>query len=369
MAKRDYYEILGVSKSAGTDELKAAYRKLALQFHPDRNPNDKSAEEKFKEINEAYEVLANAEKRKLYDQYGHAGVQQGASPGGGGGGFRGFEDVSGFGDIFGDIFGEAFGGGRGRGRRQGADLRFDHTVSLQEAFTGTQSTLRVARQAPCGRCGGSGAKPGTSLKTCPDCRGAGQVRVSRGFFTLAQTCPRCQGEGQVVQSPCSDCRGEGRVRTAENITVRIPPGVEEGTALRVPGSGEAGGRGVPPGDLYVVIHVRGDARFQRDGDDLISDHRISIPLAALGGDTDVATLEKPVRIHIPAGTQSGTVFRVRGAGMPRLHGSGRADLKVRVVVDIPTRLTKEQKKLLSDLAKTLGESGESEGVFKKVFGA
>jgi len=366
--KRDYYEVLGVSKGAGADELKTAYRKLALQYHPDRNQGNKSAEEKFKEINEAYEVLSDAQKRAAYDQYGHSGG--GAGPGG----FGGFEGAQGFGDIFGDIFGEMFGGGGrsgGRGRaRKGADLRFDHTVTLNEALTGTQSTLRVTRPSTCTQCKGSGAKPGTSLKTCPDCRGQGQVRVTRGFFTLAQTCPRCQGEGQIVENPCPECRGQGRVRSTENITVRVPPGVEEGTTLRVPGGGEAGPRGAAPGDLYVVLHVKADPRFERDGEDLVTARHASVPLAALGGEMEVPTLEKPVRINIPAGTQSGTVFRVRGAGMPRLQGSGRGDLHVRVIVDVPTKLTKEQKKLLADLAKTMGEeTDDAGGVFKKVFGS
>ncbi len=373
--KRDYYEILGVSKGATADEMKAAYRKLALQFHPDRNPGNKGAEDKFKEINEAYEVLSNQQKRAAYDQYGHAGVQQGgpAGPGGGFEGFQGFEGGN-FGDVFGEIFGEVFGGGRGAGGRQrarkGADLRYDHTVTLAEAFTGTQSTLRVNRQAACPQCHGSGAKPGTSQKTCTDCRGAGQVRVTRGFFTMAQTCPKCRGEGQIVSDPCSNCRGQGRLRSTENITVRIPAGVEDGTALRVPNAGEAGERGAPAGDLYVVIQVREDGRFVRDGDDLLAERRISIPMAVLGGEVSVETLDKTVRINVPAGTQSGTTFRVKGAGMPRLGSNGRGDLKIRVLVDIPAKPTKEQKKLFMDLAKTMGEDVDAnDGIFKKVFGS
>ncbi|HRY29223.1 MAG TPA: molecular chaperone DnaJ [Elusimicrobiota bacterium] len=375
--KRDYYEVLGVSKTAGADELKAAYRKAALQHHPDRNPGNKAAEEKFKEVNEAYEVLSAPEKRRLYDQFGHAGVQQGGGPGGPGG-FHGFEDMAGggFGDVFSDLFGDIFGGGggggRGQGRRggRGADLRYDHTVTLHEAFTGTQSSLHVARRTTCSKCNGSGAKPGTSRRTCSECRGAGQVRVTRGFFTLAQTCPRCRGEGQIVESPCSECRGEGRVRSTDNLTVRIPPGVEDGTALRVPGAGEAGERGTPAGDLYVVVHITPDSRFERDGENLLTDRHVSIAMAALGGEVEIPTVEKSVRINIPAGTQSGTLLRVRGAGMPRLKGSGRGDVIVRVVVDVPTRLNKEQKRLLAELAQSMGEEGVStdDGLFKKVFG-
>lgn len=364
MAKRDYYEVLGVSKGVSADELKQAYRKLALLHHPDRNPGNKAAEEKFKEINEAYEVLSNPEKRQAYDQFGHSGVGGGA-PGGGG-----FEGAGDFGDIFSSVFGDMFGGGRSRrGPRKGADLQYEHSVTLAEAFSGTQSTVRVSRATSCGKCGGSGAKPGTSVKTCPDCRGSGQVRVTRGFFTMAQSCARCEGSGQAIESPCPDCRGQGRVRTSDNLTVRIPAGVEDGTVLRVSGGGEAGERGSSPGDLYVVVHVRADDRFERDGDNLVTERRVSVPLAALGGDVDVPTLEKPVKIHIPAGTQSGSLHRIKGAGMPFLRGGGRGDLFVRVVVDIPTKLTKDQRRLLAELGQSLGETGISdEGFFKKAFG-
>lgn len=367
MAKRDYYEILGVSKTASADELKQAYRKLALQHHPDRNPGNKAAEEKFKEINEAYETLSTPEKRQMYDQYGHAGAA-GAQQGGGGG-FQGFEgDV---GDIFSSVFGEMFRGAQGRrGPQKGADLQAEQTVTLSEAFTGTQTTLRVSHQASCETCKGSGAKPGTSVKTCSDCRGAGQVRATRGFFTMAQTCPRCRGAGQMVENPCSDCRGQGHVRKTENITVRIPPGVEDGTALRVTGAGEAGDRGAPPGDLYVIVRIEEDIRFEREGANLLTQGHVTIPLAALGGEVDIATVQKTVRIHIPAGTQSGTLLRVRGEGMPSLRGGGRGDLLVRVIVDVPTKLTKDQRRLMAELAQTMGETGLNfeEGFFKKAFG-
>jgi molecular chaperone DnaJ len=367
---RDYYEVLGVSKTASADELKQAYRRLALKLHPDRNPGDKAAEEKFKEVNEAYEVLSNTEKRQAYDQFGHAGVSGEAGSGTGAGGFGGFKSID-VRDIFSSVFGGAFGGARGRrGPQRGSDLQFEHTISLAEAFQGTQSSLKVSRAVHCDRCEGSGAKPGTSVKTCPDCRGAGQVRVTRGFFTLAQTCPRCQGEGQTVESPCPECRGQGRVRKTETVTVRLPPGVEEGTVLRVSGGGEAGERGAESGDLYVVVHVRADERFEREGEDLTTVCKVSMPLIALGGDVDVPTLEKPVKIHIPAGTQPGALLRVRGAGMPRLRGSGRGDLLVRVSVDVPTKLSKEQRRLLWELGQSLGETGikADDGFLKKAFG-
>lgn len=366
-SKRDYYEVLGVSKSASPEEIKGAYRKLALQLHPDRNPGDKASEEKFKEVNEAYEALSSPEKRQAYDQFGHAGPQ--AAGGFGGGGGQGFE---GFGDAFSDLFGDIFGGGRAGGRRgaaRGGDLRHDHTVSLHEAFTGTEIPVRVQRHVACDTCGGSGAKPGTSTKVCGQCGGAGQVRFSRGFMTLAQTCPRCQGQGRVIESPCATCHGQGRTRSTETIKVRIPAGVEDGTTLRVTGAGEAGERGAPSGDLYVVVQVEADPRFEREGADILVEKKVSIPLVVLGGDAEVPTLEKPVKIHIPAGTVSGALLRVRGSGLPRLRGSGRGDLLVRVVVDIPAKLSKEQKQLFAQLAQSLGETGLSdENLFKKVFG-
>jgi molecular chaperone DnaJ len=372
-SKRDYYEILGVQKSASDDDLKSAYRKLALQHHPDRNQGNKGAEEKFKEINEAYGILSDKQKRAAYDHYGHAGVQQGGPAGPGAGGFEGAGDAGGFSDVFQDFFGEMFGGqggGRRRGPRKGEDLRYDHTVTLREAFTGTESAVKVTRAVACGKCGGSGAKSGTGTKTCPDCKGHGQVRVSRGFFTLAQTCPRCQGQGEVVENPCPDCRGAGAVRSTDTVKIRIPPGVEEGTALRVTGGGQAGGRASLPGDLYVVVHVTPDPRFEREAENLLFEKRISIPMAALGGETEVPTVEKTVRFTIPPGTPSGAVFRVRGEGMPKLGGHGHGDLHVRVVVDVPQKLTRDQRLLLAQLAQSLGDSGVNtdEGLFKKVFG-
>jgi molecular chaperone DnaJ len=369
VAKADYYDLLGVSRSASVEDIKVAYRKAALKHHPDRNPGDKSAEEKFKEINEAYEALSSPDKRRAYDQFGHAGAQGGGGPGGG----SGFEGGEGFGDVinqaFGDMFGGMFGGGRRRARK-GADLQYEHTVTLEEAFSGAQSTLSVGRLAPCSTCHGSGARPGSSVKTCPNCRGAGQVRMSRGIFSIAQTCPRCGGHGQVVENPCPDCRGQGRLRKTENITVRIPPGVEDGTALRVSNAGEAGERGSSPGDLYVVVRVKPHPRFEREDANLITSHKVTVPLAALGGTLEVPTLEKPLRLDIPAGTQSGTLFRVKGAGMPRLRDAGRGDLFVKVDVEIPVKLSKDQRRLFAELAQSLGDNNVStdDGLLRKVFG-
>lgn len=364
--KRDYYEALGVARSATAEEIKAAYRKLALQHHPDRNPGDKSAEEKFKEINEAYEILSAPEKRSAYDQFGAAGV---SGAGGAGGPFAGV-DPSAFGDMFGDFFGDLFGAAGGKRRaRQGADLQTEHVVTLEQAFTGVQAELHLARWNACPTCQGSGAKTGSGRKTCGECRGSGAVRMSRGFFTMQQTCGRCQGEGQIIEHPCPACRGQGRIRGSESVTVRIPPGVEEGTTLRVSGAGEAAGRGTPPGDLYVVVRVKPDPRFERDGGNLVVTQHIAVPLAALGGEIEVPTLEKPLRIQVHSGTQSGAMLRVKEAGMPLLRGQGRGDLYVRLIVDIPTKLSREQRKLFAELSRTLGAPREEEvGVLKKVFG-
>lgn len=368
MAKRDFYEVLGVSKSASPEELKAAYRKLALQLHPDRNPGNKAAEEKFKEVNEAYETLSNPEKRQAYDQFGHAGAQAGF--GGGAGGFQGFE---GFGDAFSDLFEGMFSGGGRGGRRasRGSDLKYEHVVSLKEVMTGVEASIRLSRNVSCDTCRGSGAKSGTSTKVCGQCGGAGQVRVSRGFIAFAQTCPRCRGEGRTVEHPCPDCRGQGRVPRQETIKVRIPPGVDNGTTLRVTGGGEAGEHGAPPGDLYVVVGVQDDPRFEREGADLLAERKISIPMAALGGEVEVPTVEGAVRVKVPAGTPPGAVLRVRGAGLPHLGDANRkGDLRVRIAVDVPARLTKEQRQLFLQLAHSLGDGGVAgdEGLLKKVFG-
>ena len=374
MAKRDYYDVLGISRTATQEEIKAAFRKQAMKHHPDRNPGNKEAEEKFKEANEAYSVLSDAAKRQAYDQFGHAGVEGAAAGGPGRGGFEGgFGGFGGLGDIFGDIFEEAFGGGgrrRGGAAAGGRDLRIDREVTLEEVLTGVDVTLDVPTLQTCDTCTGSGARPGTGLKRCPDCQGRGQVRISHGFFTMAQTCPRCRGYGEIVESPCMTCGGTGRVHRARKVKVRIPPGVENGTTLRISGAGEAGERGAPAGDLYVVIRVREDKRFERDGANLLTDFSISFPLAALGGEIDVPTLEGPVRLKIPAGTQPGSHFRVTGHGLPHLKSRGRGDLYVRAQVIVPKKLSKEEKKIVQDLAAKLGEntSSKEEGVFKRVFG-
>jgi molecular chaperone DnaJ len=372
MAKQDYYQTLEVGKNASPDEIKAAYRKQAIKYHPDKNPGDKAAEEKFKAANEAYSVLSDPEKRKMYDQFGHAAVDGSAgAPGGGFRGGQGFEGFGGLGDIFGDLFEEAFSGGRRRaGTQPGHDLRVDKEVTLTEVLTGVDVTLDVPNYQACDVCKGSGAKAGTGHKKCPDCQGKGQIRISQGFFTMAQTCGRCRGFGEIIESPCQGCGGTGRVHRNRKVKVRIPPGVENGTTLRISGAGEAGERGAGAGDLYVVVRVAEDRRFERDGANLFRDHSISFMLAALGGEVEVESLEAPVRLKIPAGTQPGTHFRISGHGLPNLKSRARGDLYVRVQVNVPKKLTKEQKKLIQDLAVKMGEEhlAKDDSVLKRVFG-
>lgn len=379
MAKQDYYATLGVGREATPDQIKAAYRQQAIKFHPDKNQGNKQAEEKFKELNEAYSVLSDAEKRKAYDQFGHAAVDGSAGgfrggPGFGGGGFT---DL---GDIVGEMFEQAFGGRGGAGARgaggrvtgqPGRDLRVDKEVALVDVLNGVDVTLDVPNLQTCDHCGGSGAKPGTGRKQCSDCKGRGQVRVSHGFFTMAQTCPRCRGYGEIIEHPCSVCSGAGRVHRNKKVKVRIPPGVENGTTLRITGAGEAGERGAPAGDLYVVVQVQDDKRFERDGANLVTDATISFPMAALGGEIDVPSLDGTVRLKVPAGTQPGVHFRVAGRGLPQLKSRSRGDLFVHVQVNVPKKLSKEEKKLIQDLAVKMGENdlGKDEGVFKRVFGS
>jgi molecular chaperone DnaJ len=381
--KKDYYELLGVSKSAAADEIKAAYRRQAIRFHPDKNPGDKSAESQFKAINEAYEVLSDGQKRAAYDRFGHAGVNgsaggQGPGSAGQGGGFGGFSGDMGevdLGDILGNIFGgaEGFSGG-GRARRgqaaRGEDIAIEAEVTLHEAYEGAKKPLQVTRAERCETCGGSGAKPGTSATTCKTCGGAGQVRSQRGFFMMAQTCPTCHGEGKVIASPCSTCRGAGAVEKTSTLTVKIPPGVREGTSLRISGAGQAGFRGGPSGDLFVVIHLMTDERFVRNGDDLYADEHLSIPQATLGCELTVKTMEEPVTIKVPPGTQSGALFRLRDHGMPRLEARGHGDQFVKIIVDVPKNLNTKQRELLREFAKTLGEDPAQydESVLKKIFG-
>jgi len=345
---------LGVDRTAGDVEIKSAYRKQALKYHPDRNPGDKGAEEKFKEAAEAYAVLADPEKRTAYDRFGHAGV--GAGVGAGGfdpSTFAGFEDIFGnLGDLFG--FGDIFGGGRRRGGPQrGADLRYDLEIPFEEAAKGTETTIQIPRQETCAACHGSGAAPGTSPAPCPQCRGRGQIRYQQGFFTVAQTCPQCRGAGQIISTPCGPCHGSGQVTAQRRLTVKIPAGIATGQRLRLRGEGEAGVAGGPPGNLDVVVHVQEHPFFRRDGDDLYCEIPVSFPMLALGGEIRVPTLDGEQTLRIPEGTESGSVLRLRGKGMPNISGRGHGDLHVVVQVITPRKLTREQKKLLEQLAASL----------------
>lgn len=351
MSKRDYYEILGLNRDATDEQIKKAYRKLAMKYHPDRNPDDKSAEEKFKEAKEAYEILSDSQKRAAYDQFGHAGVDPSAGGGGfrgGAGGFGDFADA--FGDIFGDIFGGSGGGGRG-GRSnvfRGADLRYNLEVSLEDAARGTETKIRIPTMETCETCHGSGAKAGTQPKTCPTCGGAGQVRIQQGFFSIQQTCPKCHGTGRYIPDPCTTCHGSGRIKQHKTLTVKIPAGIDEGDRLRLSGEGEHGVNGGPPGDLYVQISIRPHPVFQRDGNDLHCEMPISFTTAALGGEIEIPTLDGAASIRIPAETQSGKVFRLRGKGIRGLRSSTAGDLMCHVVVETPVNLTEQQKELLRE---------------------
>jgi len=347
MSKRDYYEVLGVNRDAGDDEIKKAYRKLAMKHHPDRNPDSKDAEEKFKEAKEAYEMLSDPQKKAAYDRYGHAGVDPSMGAGPGAQGFEG-----GFADAFGDIFGDLFGGGGGRGGRsnvyRGADLRYNLEITLEEAARGAEKTIRIPTVEECGTCHGSGAKPGTQPKPCPTCNGHGQVRVQQGFFSIQQTCPKCHGSGKIIPDPCRDCGGAGRTKKQKTLEVKIPAGIDEGMRLRHAGHGEPGVNGGPPGDLYVEIHIRKHAVFERDHDDLHCEMPISITTAALGGEIEIPTLEGMARLKIPAETQSGKVFRLRGKGIKNVRSHVHGDLMCHVVVETPVSLTERQKELLRE---------------------
>ena len=362
--KRDYYEVLGVGRGAEADEIKKAYRKLAVKFHPDKNAGDKSAEDKFKELGEAYEVLSNPDKRAAYDRYGHSAFTHGGMGGGGGmhDPFEVFREVfgggrNGGGGIFEGIFGEAFGqeGGERGGRGRGSDLRYDLKISFQEAARGVEKEIEISKLQACDTCHGSGAEPGSKVTTCPTCAGHGQVAVTRGFFNIAQTCPKCRGAGQIIEKPCHTCRGEGRVEKDSKIKIKIPAGVEDGTRLRSSGQGEGGVRGGPSGDLYVVLHVEAHELFQREGTDLFCNVPISFALAALGGEIKVPTLEGSALLKIPAGTPSNKVFRLRGKGMPDVHGRGIGDLHVKIYVEVPTRLNVEQRARLQAFAESCDE--------------
>lgn len=355
MAKRDYYEVLGVSKDASDDELKKAYRRLAMKYHPDRNDGDEGAEEKFKEAKEAYNVLSNAQTKQAYDQFGHAGVDQAAGAGGfGGGGQQGFGDI--FDSVFGDIFGQ--GGGRGGERvYRGSDLRYDMELDLEEAVNGKTAKIRIPKMVGCHMCNGSGAKKGSTPVDCPTCNGVGQVRMQQGFFSVQQTCPQCRGKGKIISDPCTTCSGVGRVRDTKTISVKIPAGVDSGDRIRLSGEGEAGENGGPPGDLYVHVIVKEHPIFERDGTDLYSDVPISFTTAALGGELEVPTLDGKVKLKIPAETQSGKVFRLRGKGVTSIRNSVKGDLMCRVKVETPVRLSKEQKDLLQQLEDSMTHGG------------
>merc|ERR1711879_452219 len=330
MSKRDYYEVLGVDRSADERELKKAYRKLAMKYHPDRNPDDADAESKFKEATEAYEVLGDAQKRGAYDQYGHAAVDGSA-----GGGYGGGAGAGNFSDVFGDVFGDIFGGGGGSrgGPQRGSDLRYTLELSLEEAVRGVEKKIRIPTLVNCGTCDGSGAKPGTSPKTCGTCNGVGQVRMQQGFFSVQQTCPTCHGQGKIIEDPCPSCHGRGTREETKTLSVKIPAGVDTGDRIRLAGEGEAGAMGGPAGDLYVQVSVREHSLFHRDGRNLYCDVPITIVDAALGGELEVPTLEGRVKLKIPAETQSGKLFRLRGKGVVPVRGGAAGDLLCRVQVE------------------------------------
>jgi molecular chaperone DnaJ len=359
MAKRDYYEVLGVNREADAEEIRKSYRKLAVKYHPDKNPGDHTAEERFKELGEAYEVLSEPQKRAAYDQYGHAAfdARQRANRGAGGASGAGFHDPF---DIFREVFGagggggifESFfgGGGERSGPQRGDDLRYDLQIILEETAAGCEKEISVSKLDRCETCEGSGAEKGSGVKTCQTCGGRGQVMMSRGIFSIAQTCPQCRGHGRILEKPCKSCHGDGRQEKTSKIKLKIPPGVDDGTRLRSTGNGEAGFRGGPQGDLYVILHVQAHEIFQRDGDDLHCEVPVSFIQAALGSEIEVPTLEGKSVIKIPAGTQSGAVFRVKGRGVKNLQGYGHGDLHARIQVEVPTRLTSEQKAKLQEYA-------------------
>jgi len=371
--KRDYYEVLGVGKSADEKEIKKAYRKLAMQYHPDRNPDNKEAEEKFKEINEAYEVLSDETKRRNYDQFGHEGVNgQGFGGQGFGGGFSGggFEDI--FGDIFGDMFGGGFGGSsrqRRRGPERGADIRQNITIDFEEAAFGKKVSIKINRSEECDKCSGTGAKPGTSKKTCPTCNGTGEVRTVQrtpfGNIASSRPCSTCGAEGEIIESPCDKCHGTGSTRKVKTIEVDIPAGIDDGQMIKLSGQGEVGTKGGPRGDLYIVVSIRNHSLFTREGYDVYLEMPVSFSQVALGGEIEVPTLDGKVVYNVPAGTQTGTVFRLREKGIKKLRGNSRGDQYVKVVVETPKHLSDRQKELLRELAK---ESGDEVHEKRKSFG-
>lgn len=367
--KRDYYEVLEVTRTASFEEIKRSYRKLAVKYHPDKNPGDHTAEEKFKELGEAYDVLSDEQKRGAYDRFGHAAFAQGGGgprPGGAGGGFHDPFDI--FREVFGaggggggagGIFEQFFGGGGQRadrdGKQRGSDLRYDMQIKLEEAAFGCDKEIEVSKLEGCPTCNGTGAESGSKAVTCPGCNGRGQVISSRGFFQVSQTCTRCRGTGQVIEKPCRKCGGEGRVEQPSRIKLKIPAGIEDGSRLRSSRNGEAGIRGGPPGDLYVVVHVKEHEIFEREGEMLLCEVPIRFTTAALGGEVEVPTLEGKANLKIPAGTQGGTAFKLRGKGMPVLNSSHRGDLIVHVAVEVPTKLNGEQRRKLEELSELMGD--------------
>ena len=369
----DYYELLEIERGANDAVIKSSYRKLAMRWHPDKNPGDGDAEARFKAISEAYEVLKDPQKRAAYDRFGHEAFKQGMSGGGGGGGAgAGFSDI---GDIFETIFGSAFGGGGRQQARRGADLRYDLEINLDDAFHGKQAEIEIEVSTKCSPCDGSGAEPGTGTRRCNLCGGHGQVRAQQGFFMVERTCPTCHGRGEVIEKPCRSCRGEGRVDTPQKLDVTIPPGVDTGTRIRLASKGEAGPFGSPPGDLYIFIHIRRHNVFERDGTTLITRVPITFTTAALGGEIEIPGLDsKHIKIEIPAGIQSGKQLRKRGEGMPVLQGRGRGDLVIEIMVETPTKLSGRQKELLRELQETEtgDETPQSKGFFDRIkdaFGA
>ncbi len=365
MAKRDYYEVLGVNKSASADQIKSAYRKLAVKFHPDKNKGDKGAEEKFKEASEAYHVLSNSERKQNYDNFGHAAFENG---GGGRGGFGNFDFSNHFSDIFEDFFGEGFGGGR-RSRRsnnRGSDLRYDLSISLEEAFSGKKQDIKFSTSERCDTCSGSGSKPGHRAGACSMCGGHGQVRSSQGFFTVQQTCPQCAGAGEEITHPCSSCNGQGKKQASKRLSVTIPKGVDDGTRIRLSGKGEAGSRGASSGDLYLFINVHSHELFKRSDENLFFECPVSIADAALGTSIEIPTIDGgKAKIKIPAGTQTGKQFRLRGKGMPYMRGNDFGDLYVQVNTEVPISLNKEQKELLEKFREI--ENEKSNPSIKKFF--
>jgi molecular chaperone DnaJ len=358
-SKRDYYEVLGVTREATDREIKSAYRRLAVKYHPDKNPGDAESEERFKEAAEAYAVLSDADQRARYDRFGHAGV--GSAPAGAGAGFGGFEDI--LGDIFGDIFGASR---RRSSTRRGADLRYDLEITLEEVLAGATKRIRIPRLEACPKCEGSGSSAGSQPVTCPTCAGLGQVRYQQGFFSVSRTCNHCRGTGKLIKDPCSECRGEGRVEREKSIEVTIPPGIDSGSRIRHRGEGEAGSGGGPAGDLYVVIHVAEHPVFQRQDTNLYTSVPISFTQAALGAEIIVPTLDAKQPLTIPEGTQTGTLFRLKGQGLPIRGTRGRGDLYVAVTVLTPTNLSREQRRILEELGRTEDEQPEDKGLFEKV---